>query len=332
MSSDQSNHSSELGTLLDRVEQQALSRLSVAELGRIPELHRWASSRFAELESTDPASLELRALRRLVEQSHAVLYRDIRASGGSWWRRALDYLIHDSPRAIREEWRLVLGTLFTFYALAALSFVAVRNDLEAAFTFAPPALTLSEISQLRETEEGQPFRGNFTFGRESSPGTSGWILAHNISLAILFFGSALVPPLFVYLLATNAFMVGVYTAVAWHWDQAWSISSILWCHGTLELQMFVLASTAGLVLARAVIAPAPWSRSRAIELAGMRAWALFAPIFPFLVAAGILEGFVSPHASTIVRAATALASLAALGLWIGLGGRARHASSSDARS
>ena len=44
------------------------------------------------------------------------------------------------------------------------------------------------------------------------------------------------------------------------------ISSILWCHGTIELQMIALAGMAGLVLIRAWIAPGPWSRARAMAL------------------------------------------------------------------
>ena len=78
--------------------------------------------------------------------------------------------------------------------------------------------------------------------------------------AVLFFATSLLPPIYLILLCTNALMLGTYIAVAGHWDQAGAISSILWCHGVLEIQAIVLAGTAGLCLVRAWVRPGPWSR------------------------------------------------------------------------
>jgi uncharacterized membrane protein SpoIIM required for sporulation len=142
-----------------------------------------------------------------------------------------------------------------------------------------------------------------------------------MSVSVLFFGTGLVPPLFLLILGENALMFGTYTAVAGHWNQAAEISSIVWCHGTLELQAIVLAGIAGIALVRAWIAPGPWSRAHAMALASRRAWALLAPVFPMLFLAGLIEGFVSPHAPLPVRLGVALASLLGLVSWIGFCGR-----------
>jgi uncharacterized membrane protein SpoIIM required for sporulation len=119
----------------------------------------------------------------------------------------------------------------------------------------------------------------------------------------------------------NGLMLGTYTAVAAHWGQGLAISSILWCHGVLEIQAIVLAGAAGLVLVRAWIAPGPWSRRHAMSLESARAWRLLAPVFPMLFVAGTIEGFVSPHAPTEVRVAVAVLTGIGLVAWIALGGR-----------
>jgi len=124
-----------------------------------------------------------------------------------------------------------------------------------------------------------------------------------------------------FLLATNALMVGTYTAIAGHWGQAGAISSILWCHGVIELQMIVLAGAAGLVLVRAIVAPGPWDRRERLASETRVAWRLFAPVAPLLVVSGLIEGYVSPHAPFGVRVATAVGTGVALVLWVGLGGR-----------
>jgi uncharacterized membrane protein SpoIIM required for sporulation len=150
-------------------------------------------------------------------------------------------------------------------------------------------------------------------------------MANNIWVSVLFFGTALVPPLYAFVLATNALMLGTYFGVASHWDQALAIGSILACHGTLELQMIILAGAAGLVLVRGLIAPGPWSRRHALQLGARRAWCLMAPVFPLLVISGLIEGYVSPHAGLFVRLATAGVTGALLVLWVLLGGARRGA-------
>jgi uncharacterized membrane protein SpoIIM required for sporulation len=59
-------------------------------------------------------------------------------------------------------------------------------------------------------------------------------------------------------------------------------------------------------------------------LESRRAWALFAPVLPFLVLAGLIEGYISPHAPPVARAATAVASAFLLVAWATLGGRAQR--------
>jgi uncharacterized membrane protein SpoIIM required for sporulation len=207
------------------------------------------------------------------------------------------------------------------YGLALISFFAVQNDLELAYALLHPSAVAEEIRQLQATAQGEAFRGNFTFGLNASPLTSGFIMTHNMWVAILFFASGLVAPLLLILLSINGLMLGTYTGVAAHWDQAWSISSILWCHGVLEMQALILAGAAGLVLVRAWIAPGPWSRKYAMSLESARAWRLVAPVFPMLFLAGMIEGWVSPHAPTSVRIAVAIASAVAIVVWIAFGGR-----------
>ncbi len=60
-----------------------------------------------------------------------------------------------------------------------------------------------------------------------------------------------------------------------------------------------------------------------MALESRRAWALMAPVFPFLFLSGLIEGYVSPHAAFAVRIATAVSTGLVLVLWVCLGGRNR---------
>ena len=312
-----------LASMVERAERRGARALSAREVEELPRLYRAACDELAAREARGATAESARGLRELVTRAHGVLYAPFEVRREGLVRSVLRFLLVDSPRAIRAEWRLGLALLAAFYGLALAAGYAVSRDVGLAYALLDPGTVEVTVRQLRETAAGEPFRGNFTFGLGDSPQTAGWILAHNISVSLLFFASALIPPLFAWLLAQNALMVGAYTALAGHWGQAGAISSILWCHGVVELQMIVLAGMAGLVMVRAWLLPGPWTRAHAMLLESRRAWALLAPTIPLLFLSGLNEGYVSPHAPLAVRLAVAVGTGIALVLWIALGGRER---------
>ena len=314
-------HLRELQRLVDRARAGGVDNLSAEELVELPRLYRFGASQLARLETLGIESGKQHNLRVVLSRAHGILHRDRPKPVSKFLLGIVRFLLEESPRALRAEWKLLLAAFVFMYGLAALSFFLVRNDLGLAYALFDPIQVNIEISQIQETPEGEPFKGNFTFGLEDSSGTAGWILAHNISVSVLFFGSGLVPPLFGYVLMSNALMLGTYTGVASHWGRAGEISSILWCHGVLEIQAIILAGAAGLVLFRAWVAPGAWSRAHAMRLEAAQAWRLMAPVFPMLIAAGLIEGFVSPHAPFEIRMLTAVGTGTLLLAWLMFGGR-----------
>jgi uncharacterized membrane protein SpoIIM required for sporulation len=313
----------ELRALLPRLRR---GRATADEAGRIAELYRHACSSLARLEALGDDPRLAMELRRVVGTAHGLLFRAPRVGGPVRLVQAAGrLLLVDAPRTIRTEWRVLALSFGFLYGLALASFLAVRSDLDLASSLLNAAVVENEIRQLEETPAGEPFVGNFTFGLGESPHTAGWIMTHNMGVGLLFFAAALVPPLYLVLLTTNGLMLGTYTGVAAHWDQAGSISSILWCHGVLEIQALVLAGTAGLALVRALVRPGPWTRRHALRRESRTAWNILAPVFPMLFAAGLIEAFVSPHAPLAARLATAAGTGLLLVAWLGWSGRSARA-------
>jgi len=318
---DEAGHLERLRDIVETASRRGVRRLSDDDLTGLPRLYRFASSVLARLETSGESPRAAGRLRALLFAAHGVLYAGLDRDPRSWARRLGELLWREVPRTVRAEWKLLALTLCVVYGLALVTFAIVRGDLSAAYSFLSASVVDGEIAQLIATEEGEAFRGNFTFGLGESPGTTGAIMGNNMRVAVLFFATALVPPLYLLVLGQNGMMLGTYTAVAAHWGQAGSISSILWCHGVIEIQAFVLAGTAGLVLLRAWVAPGPWSRAFALRLEAARAWRLVAPTFPMLFASGLIEGYVSPHAPLAVRIGVAALSGALLSAWLVFGGR-----------
>ena len=300
---------------------RSMGSWSAAELLELPRLYRHACSVVSRLEARGENPRLAAEARWLVQRAHDVLYRHTDGQGPGLFARVFDVLARQAPRAIRSEWRLLALTFCFIYGLALIAWFSVSGDLDLAPSLLSPQMVENEISQLQSLSPDEPFRGNFTFGLGESPVTAGAIILNNLGVGVLFFASALLPPFYAYLLATNGLMLGTYTGVADHWDQAGAISSILWCHGVIEIQAFVLAGTAGLSLVRAWIRPGPWTRKHALLRESRHALVLLAPVLPLLLIAGLIEGFVSPHAPIEVRLATAVGTGIAMVAWALLGGR-----------
>ncbi len=310
-----------LHRLLTRSRGRSLRELEEEDLRALPQLYRFASSLYARLETrgSDPVALD--QARDLVRRAHATLYRGAGEDHRPWYKKIAEILMVHSPRALRAEWKLFGFILVVFYGLSIAAYVAGSQHLDLAFTLLDSNAVANEIAQLQSMQEGEPFRGNFTFGVGESPQIAGWIMAHNMAVAVFFFASGLLTPVFVYVLGSNALMVGTYTAVAAHWDQGWEISSLLWCHGTLEIQAIVIAGLAGLILLRAWVAPGSWSRQHAMKLESRRALHVMAPVFPMLFLAGLIEGFITPHAPTNLRLIVAVFTGVLFLAWLFFGGR-----------
>jgi uncharacterized membrane protein SpoIIM required for sporulation len=309
--------------LVDRA-RVGLSALTDRELVELTRLYRYSATRLS-LYETQGRSPELVAqVAALTARAHALLHGSHTARKDPWWRRFFLFFAEEVPRAIRGEWRLIAASFAIVYGIAAIAWIAVARDIDNAWSLLDPSMVANEIEQLESLEPGEAFRGNFTFGLGESAGTSSWIMSHNMFVGVIFFAAALIPPVYVLLLATNGLMLGTYTGVAGHYGQAGNISSILWCHGTLEIQALVLAGAAGLVLVRAWIAPGAWTRRHALRVEAARSWRLLAPVFPLLFFAGLIEGFVSPHAPLQVRLAVAVTSGLAMVGWAAFSGRRPH--------
>ena len=298
-----------------RKARRGLRHLSDEEIEALPRLYRHAASVTARLESTGVSPRAASSARRLYTRAHALLGRE-RFDATDRIRELGRFFLVEAPRVIRAEWALLAFTFALIYGLALLAWFGVTRDLDLAYSLLDAGVVQDEIRQLQETPAGEPFRGNFDFGLGESATTAGWIMMNNMQVGMMYFASALVPPLFVYIAGTNGLMLGTYLGVAGHWDQAGAILSILACHGVIEIQTIVLAGTAGLLLVRSILRPGARTRRGALRQGGRRALAILGPVFPLLVIAGLIEGFVSPHAPFGVRMAVAAGTGVALLAWV----------------
>jgi uncharacterized membrane protein SpoIIM required for sporulation len=284
-----------------------------AALLRFPWLYRRACNHYALARSRHYSPALVAQLHDLVLRGHERLYR----RRGAWLWRLIAFLGGEFPRAVRAH--------AAFFWLSAALFL-LPGLLAGGFCYSQPELIYSIL------EEGQVADMEYMYDPANrKPGRTaerdsetdfvmfGFYISNNIGIGFrTFAGGILYGVGTVLLLLFNGVVIG---GVAGHLtrigyqDTFWSFVS---GHGALELTAIVICGAAGLMLARAVVAPGRLRRTLALRQTAPEALKLVMGAALMLLLAAFVEAFWSSSgvALTVKYAVAAvLWSAVALYLW-----------------
>lgn len=257
-----------------------LDAQQVHELGK---LYRAVASDLALARRDYPNQRVSLFLNQLLTRTHSYIYQQ----DASDFRAFLRYFTERIPQTFRQTqmFTLVAFLLFIIPAFVGYRLAFVNPDV------AEP-LGLSEARRIladQSTWTDIPI--------EERPYTSAYIMGNNIRVAILAFGGGVVLGLFtVYVLSANGLFIGAIMGLAAHYGMGGELFAFVVGHGVIELSVIFIAGGTGLQLGWALLNPGPYSRKDTLALAARRAVILVVAAIPFLVIAGLIEGFVSPSA------------------------------------
>lgn len=121
----------------------------------------------------------------------------------------------------------------------------------------------------------------------------------------------------------NGLFMGAVVAACARAGLGWNIVTFMSAHGPVELSLICVTAAAGLAMGRALIDPGERSRRVALSAAAQRGVRVLLGCAPFVVAIGIVEGFVSPGAyfPSALKVAVGAATGLAFWRWIFRSGR-----------
>jgi len=100
-----------------------------------------------------------------------------------------------------------------------------------------------------------------------------------------------------YIIVMNGFMLGGVFAFTARYDLDGRLFEFIIAHGVVELSIICLAGAAGVQLGEAIMRPGDQTRRQAFAQATANMSKLLAVIIPFLIGAGLIEGYISPDPS-----------------------------------
>jgi uncharacterized membrane protein SpoIIM required for sporulation len=279
-----------LETLLQRVEEGSLERLSPAEVREFGILYRRASSDLMTARSKTANAEILEYLNDLVARAYAQVYRSSRFRMRDLWT----FIVTDFPRLLRFSWKyLALSTLICTLAFGWGWFLS-RRDPTGAYYMLPPDLVRS-IPTMRAQWKDRTGHSAAELPPTVMPALSGFLMTHNTAIGFAAFAGGLLmalPTLFV-TVQTGA-MLGILGEAMSRPATAEVFWSLILPHGVVEIPAILVMAASGFIIAGALLAPGKRSRRDALVERGRVAVLLAMGGALMLVLAGLIEGFLTP--------------------------------------
>jgi uncharacterized membrane protein SpoIIM required for sporulation len=261
---------------------RGVSRLTHEEVRELALLYRQTAADLSTARE-HRADAQLAAyLNQLLARAHNLIYsgRAPRSRG------LLAFYTRTFPQVFRATWRYTMAATMLFLLGACTGTVIALAD--------PGFERFVLGGHMMDTIER---REMWTHGILTvKPLASSAILTNNLSVAFAAFAMGVTAGLgTAWMMVLNGLLIGVVGVACFRAGMSLSLWSFVAPHGSLELPAIFLAGGAGLLIGRGLLDPGALPRREALADAGRRAVRLLLGVIPLLIAAGVIEGFISPE-------------------------------------
>ena len=275
----------ELGNILNKIKSGGIKRLSRGELRRVGGLYRSATSHLAVVRTHFPSSDAAQYLNQLVAQAHTSIYRAKSPSFSS----VMQIFSREIPAIFQKRIGYIALAFALFAGAGVAGFIGcyIEEDL--------PRIVVGD-EYVNKTEEniakGDPCA---VYKTGLQPMASSMIMTNNIGVTFYAFALGITMGAGTsFILILNGLVLGSIAFVFFQHHASIEFMSTVMIHGTIELSCIFVAGGAGLLLGDALINPGGRFRREALVQNGKEAVKLILGIIPWLIVAGIIEGFITP--------------------------------------
>ena len=258
------------------------ARLGPARLRRLGALYRSTAADLALARRRFPDDPVVADLAELVGRARHLVY-----SAGARRESAVDFMRRGYWQRLRSRPVLLLVSALLLFVPLGLATAWGLSDPAAAGSVVP--------GQLGGVTDRRPRGTDLGLSPATKASLSAQIFTNNIRVALAAFAGGISGGLLTAAaLVFNGVVIGAITGLAVEAGNAGDFVQLVVPHGVLELSCIVVAGAAGLRLGWAVVAPGRRARAEAIVTEARAAVEMALGTVPWLVAAGLVEGFVTP--------------------------------------
>ena len=201
----------------------------------------------------------------------------------SFWSYALPLEMYRSRREHLISW-------VTFLLAILIGWFSIESDSSFASNFLPDHYIRTTLDNI---ESGKPMNIYATQG-EGLMTVS--ITINNLRVLFMAFVLGIFATIgSYYILIFNGLMVGTFLGFM-HINGVETENLLtIFLHGAFELSVIAIGGTAGIVLGKGLLFPGTYTRGQSLQIAGKRGLKIVIGLAPFIIIAGLIEGFVSRY-------------------------------------
>lgn len=248
-------------------------------------------------------------LESLSVKAHDLIYR----SPQSYWREIQQVFSDSAPRSFQRLKQTIFSICSLFIVAGILGWILIDTNPELASLFASDDM-------IRTVQQGELWTDGLLNIIPSSI-LSISIIANNVMVTFFAFALGAFYGLgTLYIITLNGLMLGGIFAFVARYNLAGRLFEFVIAHGVVELSVICLAGAAGARLGEALIRPGNRPRRIAFQKEVAQAGHLLVVGIPFLIGAGIIEGYISPNEQISFAAKAAVGLSYGVLFWMTISG------------
>jgi uncharacterized membrane protein SpoIIM required for sporulation/uncharacterized RDD family membrane protein YckC len=299
----------DFATALTAAQRRGLRAMTPEEVSTLVSLYREVATDLARLrtasESEDQDAIFY--VSRLVGAGHNFLYRQRSLAMRDVWR----FLSVDVPREVRRSALYSLAAALLLFGPMAITFGTIVRHPALISRLLPAGMIDRVVDGAHRDSLGDhTYIETKDFER---PMLASRIISNNVQITYGAFAFGITAGLgTILLLIFNGMSIGAGFAIYANYGIFHQIGGFVIAHGVLELSAICIAGGGGFLLAAAILVPGARTRREALVINGRRALRLLAATTLMLMAAGTIEGLISPRQDIPVSVKIGVAAATAL--------------------
>ncbi len=235
-----------------------------------------------------PKSKTILYLNNLAAKAFQKIYKTKREDTNRFihfWKTEVPLIVHEYRRYVLYAFIIFLS----FVSIGALS--AAHDDSFVRLILGDSYVNMS----LENIEAGDPVA---VYKSGSNWGSAIGITINNLFVGIKSFIYGVFGGLGTgYVLLYNGIMVGAFQYFFHQEGVLWESVRGIWIHGSMEIFAIVIEGAAGLILGASILFPKTYSRITSFKMGVKNGVKILISTFPFTIAAGFLEGYVTRYSN-----------------------------------
>ncbi|MAO09022.1 MAG: hypothetical protein CL596_09945 [Alteromonas sp.] len=237
-----------------------------------------------------PKSKVIVYLNQLSAKAFQIIYKTKREDTNRFvlfWKTEVPLLAY--------QYRKFIYTAFTVFALfTSIGVISAMNDGEFVRSILGDAYVNMTLENI---EKGDPVA---VYKSGSNWGSFIGITFNNLRVGLYsFMGGVFGGTGTIWVLFKNCIMLGSFQYFFYEKGVLWESVRGIWIHGSMEIFAIVIEAAAGLILGASILFPATYSRLESFKRGVKVGVKILISTFPFTIAAGFLEGFVTRYSNSM---------------------------------